>query len=268
MYQSKESTIVSLVKKRLAAKYDARLLISGPSGVGKSTLALDIAEQVDPRFSQEPEKAAKENVTYDALEFVRAQKNLPEKSAIVSDESAQSSHHRRFMSSENVGTSMIYIGNRYRLLVTLECVPLLALADADIIRQTHYLLVVHKRGSATVYKILQPELRGDVWWEKITDDLRFGQPKTPGLWDAYYARKVASQQALHNKLEKELEEASRPKPPTNPAIIARIVEDPDRFRDPITKKISAPLIQKEFPGLGLNRANMLRRQAEPDVNVP
>lgn len=258
-----ESRLVSLVKKRLAASFDCRIIITGPSGVGKSTLALDIAEQVDAKFAEHPTEAARENVTYSALEFVKAQRLLPEKSTIIQDESGQSTHHRRFMSSENVGVSSTYIGMRYRLLCVLECVPQLALTDADIIRQAHYLCVVHRRGSATVYKILQPELRGDVFWQAILDPLRFGQPKTPGLWEAYYARKVQSQQALHERLEKELAEADRPRPPTNPVIVAEILRDPEPFKDPATGKISAALIQRRFD-VGLNRAASLRKQVEPD----
>ena len=263
MYQAKESRLVSIIKRRLAAKFDARVLVTGPSGVGKSTLALDIAEQVDAKFANDPEAAVRENVCYSSLEFVRAQRNLPERSAIVNDESGQSTHHRRFMSAENVGASMIYIGMRYRLLCVIECCPALVLTDADIIRQTHYLVVVHRRGSATVYKILQPELRGDVFWDKLTDDLRFGQPKTPGLWEAYETRKVASQTALHERLEKELSDADRPRPPTNPVIVAQILREPAKFKDPLTGRISAPLIQRHF-NVGLNRAASLRRQVEPD----
>jgi len=255
------SSLEQLIKKRLNTDHDARITVTGQSGSGKSTLALVIAEKVDPStFIDHAEEAAETHVIFSAREFLTAQRKLPEKSVLIQDESGQSAHHRMWMSSANVATSLTYIGNRFRLFCMIECVPSLSLQDVDTIRQSHYLCHILSRGTAKVYQILQPRLTGAVWYDGLIDELAFAKPNAK-LWAAYMKRKVQAQNELAERLEGELEAVDKPKVGRK-QMVSAIRSDLAAFQDAKGNLDTAKIV-KRFD-CGVNTAGIVRRLVEED----
>ncbi len=222
-----DNLLVRMINKRMSENMDTRIIVEGEGGIGKSWLSLRLAELVDPMFRDQPLKAVQNQVFFKATEFLRGVTTLDPLSVLLYDEPAQSWHHREFMSEVNVILSKTMIGYRYKRFITLLNVPNLDMIDKDARALCQFLINVHKRGKAEVYKISINKFGGGIWYKKLIDTLHLSAPDTK-LVHAYEKLKQQQEDELFEQFFKQASEKDTPKQ-TNSDIMAFITTDPDKY---------------------------------------
>lgn len=255
------SVFVRLIQKRIARKQDARIAITGDSGVGKSTLALRIGELLDPPlYVHDINKCVNEAVSFTGKQYLNGVRTLPTETQLTFDEPAQAVHHRQFMSEVNIIISKTTIGFRFKRFKSVLTLPDIDLLDADLLRLFHYLIYIPDQGRAEVYRIMKQKFGGDPWFKKVVDTLRFSKPDAK-LWHLYEEKKVREQEALYETYGKRLDEIETPKL-SNTDIILAIQAEPEKYYDK-KGKLKVPTVQRDFK-VGLNRGYLLKAMLEGD----
>ena len=255
------SRFVQLIQRRIARKQDARIAITGDSGVGKSTLALRLGELLDPPlYVHDINKAVNEAVSFTAKQYLQGVRTLPDESQLTFDEPAQAVHHRQFMSEVNIIISKTTIGFRFKKFKSVLTLPDVDLLDADLLRLFHYLVYIPAQGRAEVYRIMKQKFGGDPWFKKVVDTLRFSKPDAK-LWHIYEEKKFREQDALYEVYGKRLDELEAPKM-NNTDIILAIQAEPEKYYDK-KGKLKVPAVQRDFK-VGLNRGYLIKAMLEGD----
>lgn len=269
-----ESKLILLIVALLKKNRDCRIIITGEPGVGKSTLALRIAEILNPEvYVRDIEKAVEEGICFTAKEFIKAVRTFLSCSVIIFDEAAQGWYHRQFMSMASMILSKILIGFRFKQFVSILCIPNIELLDADALRLVTFRIEITSQGNAEVFRVMKQKFGGAPWNKKVIDHLTFGKPDVK-LWNRYEKRKTKFQEDLYDKYGKQLDEMEKPLV-TLSDIIERVrldrklgnktYEASDKKGNK-TGKLSVTLLQNEF-GLGLNKAYQVKRAIEDEVEA-
>ena len=256
-----QNSLVRGVRARLERKQDARIIIGGENGVGKSALDLRLAEILNPDlYMKDIDKAVNVGVSFTGKQFLQSVRQLEGKSFLEFDEPAQGMYHREFMSEVNMLLSKTLIGFRYKRYISGLCVPNLDLLDIDAVKLANYFIWVDRQGHATVYRILPQRFGGDPYFKTIVASMPFGMPGKE-LWDKYETRKFANQEGLYASYEKRLDDVDAPRLSMK-EIVEAIVAEPDRFMVTVGKErvLHYSRIQAEF-GLGINRSYMVKAMA-------
>lgn len=257
------SPFIREVRARLNANMDARTIIEGESGIGKSYTALRFGELLDPRFVNDPEGAVAEQVIFSAQEYLSAVTRLPPLSVLIYDEPGQSFHHREFMSEANIILSKTMIGYRFKKFISFLCIPGLGLIDKDGKMLVSFLVNVVGHGKAEVFKQIPQKFGGEPWWKCIVDKYSVSLPSVK-LRHAYEKKKQIVQDALYAKYANTLIDKDRPKL-TNTDILEKILSDP-ALKAELTRegRLSVASIQGEFD-IGRDRARGIRDKAERKI---
>ncbi len=255
-------TMIAIIKNRLERDMDTRIIIAGESGIGKSTLALDIAENIDPTFTDNIDLAVKELVTFDIAEYMQAVNSKSAGSVLIMDEAGQAAHHREYMNAINIILSKTMQGFRYKKLVTIYNVPSIDMVDKDARSLVHYLMFVDKRGQAVVYRVISSRFGGKTIYKKIKDRLNFKKPSVK-LWHRYEKKKFKVQQELYEQFAKTIEERAI-KPITNVELINTINKSKDSYMK--NERLNVRKIQGL--GIGRERAETIRSMIERGIEMP
>lgn len=257
----KTNPLLASIRARLERKQDARVIIAGEGGVGKSTLALDLGEDLNPDlYVNNIDRAVGVGVSFVGKQFLDGVRTLPSLSVLDFDEPAQGMYHRQFMTEVNMILSKTFIGFRYKKFVSELSVPNIDLLDIDAVKLANYFIWVDSQGHSTVYRILPSRFGGDPYFKVIVDSMTFRRPGKE-LWEKYEARKFANQDNLYETFDKRLEELNAPKL-TMSEMVDMIVEHPEKFSKQVQGKdeIHYSKIQEEF-GVGVNRGYTLKHMA-------
>lgn len=195
---------------------NAVIVITGPSGSGKSMAALTLCHAVDQYFGEE-------GVYFDPQRLVHDAANLPRRRGRASmfDEAGVGVHNRAWRDITN--TSLIHLLQTWRVdgqLLVLT-VPYKSFLDSQVIKQCHYWIEMSDtmRGVAKLKTIVQKEeLRGNpTWFPFVRAELENGRRvrvnplvfKLPPveLRDWYEAESRVFKHDLQTKLHIDLEEA-------------------------------------------------------------
>jgi energy-coupling factor transporter ATP-binding protein EcfA2 len=260
--KGERNPLIRDIRARLARNQDARIIVVGESGVGKSTLALDLGEILNPElYVEKIDIAVEKAISFSALQFMDST-TLPNRSLLDFDEPGQGWFHRQFMSQASQILAQTFIGNRFQQFISVLTVPTLALLDVDAVRLTHYLIKVEKQGMAVVYRQLPQTFGGEPFWKTMIDHMPFEKPDTK-LWHLYEKKKVAFQTALYAKFRKELVEGEVPRL-TNNEIADLISIEPQRYSK--DGELHHAIIQSEF-GIGINRAYVVKQLATQKIRL-
>lgn len=255
------SKFVRLIQKRIARKMDARIAITGDSGVGKSTLELRLGELLNPElYVNDIDKAINDATSFTAKQYLHGVRTLPSESQLSFDEPAQAWFHRQFMSEVNMILSKTIIGFRFKRFKSVFTLPDIDLLDADGLRLFHYLIFIPTQGRAEVYRIMKQKFGGDPWFKKIVDNLRFSKPDAK-LWHIYEEKKFKMQDELYEVYGKRLEELETPQL-SNTDIILAIQAEPKKYYDK-KGKLKIPAIQRDFK-IGMNKGYLIKAMLEGD----
>lgn len=256
-----ESLFVRAIRARLNRKQDARIIVGGEGGIGKSALSASAAEILDPEiYVNDIKTAVDKAISFSALQYMDST-TLPSESVLDFDEPGQGWYHRQFMSEANQILAQTFIGNRFQQFITFLNVPTMALIDVDAIRMCHFFIWIEKQGNAQVYRILNQKFGGEPRYKSIIDSMPFPMPR-PELWKSYNVKKEAFQTQLYARFRKQLLEGSAPKL-TNYEIADAIIQETDErrvkmyMRDDDKETVDYAKIQDLF-GVGVNRAYSIK----------
>lgn len=123
--------ITNFVKERIDRNQNFLGLITGPTGSGKSYIALHLAEQLDQEFNID-------RVVFELTEFLDLiDSGLPKGSVIVLDEAGVSMSARAWFSITNRFLSNVLQSFRYMNYIIFVTVPSAAMVDVDLRRLAH-----------------------------------------------------------------------------------------------------------------------------------
>jgi len=194
---------VAWIRKRIVDKWDAVLIVSGPEGCGKSTLALQLAYAIDGTFN------LKDRLCYTASDVIQCFKTVDSGKAAIFDESARALLGTDTFSKEQKALVQALMLIREKGLVTILCIPRVEeLAKSMRTRRATLWIHVYRRGKGLVH-VRDDRLR----YHPDPNDFGFARdPKAPLLtfnaypedsseWREYLAVKKT-------KLDEYLEETS------------------------------------------------------------
>lgn len=261
-----KSRFVQIIVKRNARGKDSRIVITGESGDGKSTLMLRLSELLDaPLYVHDINRAINDAVSFTSKEYMTGIRTLPSESALDFDEPGQGWYHRQFMSEASMILSKTMIGFRYKKFKSFLTLPNIDLLDADALRLVHYLIDISEQGRAEVFRVMRQKFGGDPWFKKIIDNFRFSKPDTK-LWHLYEKKKFEAQDALYEKYGKRLDELEAPHF-SNQEILKLVSEGKGPEGEPVNYvrngKLHIPSIQRIFK-IGLNRGYLVKAMLEDD----
>lgn len=253
-----------IVQKRLSRNQDARIIVGGEGGVGKSTWALRIGEIINPSlYVEDIDRCVEEAVAFTAKQYMFGVETLPSLTLLDFDEPAQAWYHRQFMSEVSQILSKTMIGFRFKKFVSVLNVPNIDLLDIDALRLVNWLVWIPDQGIAEVYRVLVQKFGGPPRYKKIIDKMTFSKP-SPKLWHRYEEKKFRIQDDLYKQYGKRLTELESPHM-TNTEIIDAIKLDPKPYQK--YGKLYVPYLQQKF-GVGLNRGYLIKAIMETENEAP
>lgn len=238
---------------------DARCIIEGEGGIGKSWFALALAELLDPAFVNDPERAVENQIPFSAKDYLLAVKTLPPFSVIIYDEPGQSFHHREFMSEANIILSKTMITYRFKRFISFMNIPGLGLVDKDGKMLVKFLVNVVGNGHAEVFQNLFQKFGGEPWWDKIVDNQYVHSPGVK-LRHFYEKKKAKYEDGQYEEYWNTLSEAEVPVL-TNADIRKQVLAKlPDFMND---GAISVSKIMGAFD-IGRDRARGIKAKVESE----
>lgn len=178
-----EKFVEHLEARRRRAQPITIIIDGRETGVGKTSLAMNIARRLDPGFSLE-------NVIFSAPELYRVYETKPPGSAALYDESVLGLLSRRGARDEElsglIGALSIVRKNG---ISTLLCVPKIAMLDSIVVNglAPHYIFIeargrgrVHRAYKGAQYRKSRPRIPYDLWrevspltWENLDGEAFF-----------------------------------------------------------------------------------------------
>jgi hypothetical protein len=177
---SKAFNFEEWVKNRLSHRRNVLGAFVGETGVGKSYMALRIAEKFDKNFSVD-------NVVFDYDEFLDRVDSVKSGSFIVFDEAGVGFSHRTFMSLTNKVIGYILQSFRFKLINVLFTLPSLGYMDYVGRSLIHFYVKVEKPGFGKIYKIWVDRFEGKIG-RRLVGILETDLP-SEDLCSAYEAKK-------------------------------------------------------------------------------
>lgn len=181
---------------RVHTQNNCLLIVVGETGTGKSALALSLAQHWDPFFNED-------RIAFTAKEFLDLLPIIPSKGWIVWDEVGVYLSHRKWQSEANIQIMQVLQSFRYKLINVIFTLPSAVYMDIVARTMCHYLVVMGKRGVATVYRILKPTYQGSPWTKRI--GVLYSEMPTMGLWEKFEKVRTQHQDKLYEEARKKSE---------------------------------------------------------------
>ena len=240
---------------------DTRIIIEGQAGIGKSWLALQMAEELDPLYKLKPSQAIRDRVFFTAEGFMQAVQTQPTNAVLIYDEAGQTFHHREFMSGANIILSKTMIGYRFKRFITILCIPNLTMVDKDARTLSQFLINVYAHGKSEVYTTLLSKFGGEPRYSHLINVFSSRPPQVK-LRHAYEIKKQTTQKEFYKKWGEEMKLSATPKV-TNSDLLATVKATPDKFSKPDSDALSIPLLTAKL-NIGRDRAYSIKANFESD----
>lgn len=181
---------------RVHTENNVLMIIAGETGQGKSAMACSLAQHFDPFFNAK-------RIAFTAREFLDLLPQIPHKGWVVWDEVGVYLSHRKWQSEANIQIMQVLQSFRYKLINVIFTLPSATYMDIVARTMCHFLLVMNRRGVATVYRILKPTYSGSPWTKRL--GVTYSEMPTMGLWDEFERMRTAHQDALYEQARKKSE---------------------------------------------------------------
>jgi len=165
------------IRSRLRNDLDVVIAVTGDEGLGKSTLAYQLAKRIDGDF--DVEKSTVYNPTYEEVKDKIV--GLPKYSAIVVDEAVKTFYKRNFAHKSQIFLNQVFAICRKANKAVILCMP--AFSDFDsFFRRRRILIWIHivTRGGFVCFVKDKSAFAEDCWHQKENDLLfreSFGSKK-------------------------------------------------------------------------------------------
>jgi len=222
-----EDWFIRQVKKRLKSGRNFIVIIHGPTGSGKSYLALKIAEVLDPTFNID-------RVIFDPSDFFDLVEKLPKRAWLVFDESGAILDARRFMTVVNCVVSYVLETFRYKQICVIFTVPNLKMIDSNVRRLMHCMIFQRDWGHARIYRI-GTGYDGTVFAYRI-GKFEGVQKPSKKLCDAYEPKKQA---AFKQILLRAKEAIGESEPPEDIERTPEETKEAEDLREALHKQLDA-----------------------------
>lgn len=155
------SFLAKALSKRVRKKWDIVLAITGEEGVGKSTLAIQLARMIDPKFS------INRNIIFAPNETKVKEKmiELDEYSVIIIDEAVKIFYKLNWQSKMQKFLNILFSLARKERKIVILCIP--NFRDLNKFMREHRIrLWVHliKRGEGVIFMRDWSNWAKDIWW--------------------------------------------------------------------------------------------------------
>lgn len=186
-----QSTFKRLVfgwRKRLRKNKDVAVVITGEPGDGKSTLAVQLAMLLDPKFE------FKRNVLFDPTieDMHKAIYGLPKHAPIVIDEAIRVGYKRNWQSSKNKLLNEMLALCRFQNKVLIFCIPHFSTIDKDLQQRLLFWLHIPKTGVAVFFRKSRKPFGVDAWNLKLNNRIFERAVKNEASYDFSKFMKSAS----------------------------------------------------------------------------
>lgn len=244
--------ITEMAKKRVLHKFDARVLISGPVRTGKSTVAVDVARKLNPKFTADQVAFRLEDFTDILAELPPADPKNGKYPVAIYDEAGTGLYSKDFQMKLVKQMAKIFQIIGKKNLTMIMCLPHRNLLTRDVREQMHIWINTRtdlegERGFAELREGIENIWQLELYWKPIcgfcfdecTDDFwtsyeihkdKFIQDFTKGkvdaptrVSDAIYQRNKAIKLAA-SRQRKTLKEMSEILD-LNPGAISDIIND-------------------------------------------
>lgn len=149
---------------------DAVFLLSGPEGVGKSTLAIWLAKWIQEAYSEMPRFNVSQ-IAFTPDQFFKLVQNLPKFYSIIADEGVELAYSRDAMKYENKRIMKALYQIRQKNLAIFFLVPDKSAIDKTI--SEHRALAwlhVPQRGKVMVHKRRKSPYQKQIYWDLVFVD--------------------------------------------------------------------------------------------------
>ena len=186
------------VEDRLSSKRNFLMGVTGETGVGKSFMALYLADKYDGNndFNED-------HIVFTAKEFLDCVKNLGDNCFIVVDEAGLMYSHRDFATNVNKLLSFVMQSFRYKFLNVIFTMPSLGFMDYVGRSLLHAVIRVKDRGYGRVYRVSKDTLGRRIFYKTI-GELKVPLPEKR-LIDLYEAKKDRIMSERYEAYRSELE---------------------------------------------------------------
>jgi len=155
--------IGKIIKKRLGKAWDMNMCVSGFTGVGKSTIAVQLGPSIDPKFDLE------KNVLYipKAEDVIPKFNSLNPGQCLLLDETTRAIHRHQWFNPLLQELTRHYDTERYKRIATLFCIPRFFNMSENF-RNNRIILWLHvlDRGVASLNMRDDQKYENDPWRQK------------------------------------------------------------------------------------------------------
>lgn len=150
-----------MARKRLKQDKDAVFCISGEEGIGKSTLAIEVAKGIDKDFKLETHELIKPT----AEEMTKKITELPKGSAIICDESMRILYKQQWQNRKQKYLNKLFSLCRQEQKIVILCLPRFTDLN-EYFRNWRVLVWIHvlDRGKAILFARDWSPFCKDIWW--------------------------------------------------------------------------------------------------------
>jgi len=221
-------TLIRGFKRRIHENKDVALVLTGPPGNGKSTLAVQLAMAMDPHFE------FKRNVLFDpTIEDMHAAiYDLPKYSVIVVDEAIRVGNRKNWQSKRNKLLNEMLALCRFKNKVLIFCIPFFSTIDNDLQKRLLFWLHIPRTGYAIFLRQTRNPFTSDPWSLKVNDRLFSKYLQYTGSYSFPQFVKLIRRSPNYlsaftfNRLPKEIEDEYDANKPTEFNLEAPEVEKP------------------------------------------
>jgi len=151
--------LAEMIKDGIKNKFDAFILITGSTGVGKSSLAIKI-------LNKYPDFKLKDKLVYKRDKLIHLIKDY-KKSYALADELISMGNKRKFYNIEQIELIEVLTKYRSNYNILIACLPIFFSADKELLKLISMHIQVVERGLAIIHMPIRNRIFSDDIWDVL-----------------------------------------------------------------------------------------------------
>ena len=167
-HPASQGEVIEFAMERLKTDNDIQILITGPTGSGKTSLAVSMAETIEQLAYGERWDAEEAGAVGDFLRFQSIYETREKGQVAMLDELEAVADNRRATSSSNVDLSQMLAQLRYMNVCSIFTAPVTTMIDSRIVSQADIWIQVLFRGFALPHYVVHvDEPENPRWYTRL-----------------------------------------------------------------------------------------------------